>query len=53
MCNVPCDGSVPTHAFENNLSVILNSQSPATDLSKKNAVKFFHVIREVVTVDII
>ena len=33
--NVPSYGSCPTRIFDDNLSVILNAQNPAADLSKK------------------
>lgn len=45
-CNVPSDGSCPTDVFGDNLSVILNAQKPAADLSKKHVAISFHVVRE-------
>ena len=47
-CNVPSDGSCPTRIFGDNLSVILNAQKPAADLSKKHVEFFFHIVREAV-----
>ena len=47
-CNVPSDGSCPTRTFGDNLSVILNVQNPAVDLSKKYVAISFHVVREAV-----
>ena len=35
-CNIPSDGTCPTRIFGDNLSVILNAQNPAADLSKKH-----------------
>ena len=52
-CNIPCDGSSPTRIFGDNLSVILNSQNPAADLSKKHVAISFHVVREAVAAGII
>ena len=39
--------------FGNNLSVILNAQNPATDLSRKHIEISFHVVREAVAAGII
>ena len=47
-CNVPTDRSYPTCIFGNNLSVILNAQNPAADLSKKHVAISFHVVREAI-----
>ena len=47
-CNVPSDGSCPTRIFGENLSVILNSQNPAADSSKKYVAISFHIVREAV-----
>ena len=52
-CNVPSDGSCPTKIFGDNLSVILNAQNPAADLSKKHVAISFHVVREAVAAGII
>ena len=52
-CNVPSDGSCPTKIFGDNLSVILNAQHPAADLSKKHVAISFHVVRETVAAGII
>ena len=52
-CNVHTDGSLPTRIFGNNLIVILNSQNPAYDISKKHVAISFHVVREAVTAGII
>ena len=52
-CNIPCDGSSPTRVFVDNLSVILTSQSPVVDLSKKHVAISLHVVREVVAAGII
>ena len=52
-CNVPNDGSCPTDVFGDNLSVILNAQNPAADLSKKHVAISFHVVREAVAAGII
>ena len=52
-CNVPADGSCPTRLFGDNLSVILNSQNPAADISKKHVAISFHVVREAVAAGII
>ena len=52
-CNIPADGSSPTRIFGDNLSVILNSQNPAADLSKKHVAISFHVVREAVAAGII
>ena len=52
-CNVPNDGSCPTRIFGDNLSVILNSQNPAADLSNKHVAISFRVVREAVPAGII
>lgn len=52
-CNLPSDGSHPTQVFGDNLSVILNAQNPAADLSKKHVAISFHVVREAVAAGII
>ena len=52
-CNVPSDGTCPTRVFGDNLSVILNAQNPAADLSKKHVSISFHVAREAVAAGII
>ena len=39
--------------FGDNLSVILNSQNPAADLSKKHVAISFHMVREAVAAGII
>ena len=44
--NVPSDGSCPTRIFGDNLSVILNAQNPAADLSKKYVAIYFYIVRE-------
>ena len=51
-CNVPSDGSCPTRIFGDNLSVILNAQNPAADLSKKHVAISFHVVREAIAAGI-
>ena len=43
-CNVPSDGSCPTRIFGDNLSVILNSQNLAADLSNKHVEISFHLV---------
>ena len=45
-CNVPSDGTCPTRIFGDNLSVILNAQNPAADLSKKACAISFYVVCE-------
>ena len=52
-CNVPSDGSCPTDVFGDNLSVILNAQNPAANLSKKHVAISFHVVREAVAAAIL
>ena len=52
-CNVPSDGSCSTRLFGDNLSVLLNDQDPAADLSKKHVVIYFHIVREAVAAGII
>ena len=47
-CQLPADGSCPTDIFGDNLSVILNAQNPAADLSKKHVAISFHAVREAV-----
>ena len=51
--NTPSDGTYPTRIFGDNLSVILNAQNPAADLSKKHVAISFHIAREAVAADII
>ena len=51
--NVPDSGSAPTHIFGDGLSVILNAQNPAADLSKKHVFILCYVVREVVAAGII
>ena len=51
--NVPSDGSCLTKIFWDNLSVILNSQNPATDFLKKHVAIIFYVVRDDVDADII
>ena len=48
VCNTLSNGSCPTCIFGENLSVILNTQSPATDLSKKHVAISFHIVRKAV-----
>ena len=52
-CNIPSDGSCPTKVFNDNLSVVLNSQNPSADLSKKHVAISYHVVREAVAAGII
>jgi len=52
-CHIPSDGSCPTKIFGDNLSVILNSQNPAADLSKKHGAISFHVVREAVAAGVV
>ena len=52
-CNAPSDGSCPTRIFGENLSVILNAQNPAADLSKTHVAIYFHIVREAVAAGII
>ena len=52
-CNVTSDGSCPTRIFGDNLSVILNSQNAATNLSKKHVDISFRIVREAVDAGII
>ena len=52
-CNIPYDGSCPTKVFNDNFSVVQNSQNPAADLSKKHVAISFHVVREAVAAGII
>jgi len=52
-CPIPSDGSCPTNIFGDNLSVILNSQNPAADLSKKHVAISFHVVREAVAAGVV
>ena len=52
-CNIPGDGSCPTKLFGDNLSVILNSQNPAADLSNKHDAISFHVVREAIAAGVI
>ena len=52
-CNVPSDDSCPTRIFGDNLSVILNAQNPAMDLSKKYVAISFHIVREAIAAGII
>ena len=47
-CNVLSNGTCPTCIVGDNLSVILNTQNPAADLSKKHAAISFHVVREAI-----
>ena len=50
-CNVSCDDSFPTRIFGDNLNVILNSQIPAADFSKKHVDISDHVVRECFSAD--
>ena len=52
-CNVPLDVLCPTRIFGDNLSIILNTQNPAVDLSKKHVEISFYVVREAVAIGII
>ena len=52
-CNVTSDRSCPTPIFDDNLSVILHTQSLATVLSKKHIAISFHIVREAVVAGII
>ena len=45
---MPTDGSCPTENFGNNLSVILNTQSPTVDLNKKHVTISFHTVCEAI-----
>ena len=51
-CNVLTNGSCPTRIFGDNLSVILNVQNPAADLSKRYVAISFHVVCEAITAGI-
>jgi hypothetical protein len=51
--NIPADGSYHTRLLDHNLSVILNSQNPAADLSKKYVAISYHVVRVAVAASII
>ena len=51
--NVPSDGSCPTRIFGDSLSVILNTQNSAVDLSNKHVTISFYIVREAVTAGII
>ena len=52
-CNIPSDKSCPTNIFNDNFSVVQNSQNPAADLSKKHVAISYHVVREAVATCII
>ena len=52
-CNAPSDSSCPTHIFDDNLSGILNVQSPDANLSEKYVAISFHFVRGAVVTDII
>ena len=52
-CNVPADGFCPTKVFGDNLAVILSSQNPAADISKKHVAISFHTVREAIAACII
>ncbi len=52
-CNIHYDGSCPTKVFNDNYSVVQNSQNPAADLSKKHVAISFHVVREAVAAGIV
>ena len=52
-CTLPTDGKCPTKVFGDNLSVILNTQNPAADLSKKHVAISYHVVREAIAAGII
>ena len=52
-CKFPCNRSSPTRVFSDNLSIIMNSQNPATELSRKHIAIAFYAVRETVTTGII
>ena len=47
-CKLPDDGKHPSKLFGNNLGVLLSTQNPEADLSKKHVVIAFHVMREAI-----
>ena len=51
-CNVTFNGSCPTHIFGDNLSIILNAQNPAVDLSRKHVAISSRVAREAIAAGI-
>ena len=51
-CNLPAAGKCPTRIFGDNLSVILNAQNPACDLSKKHVAISYNVVREAIAAGI-
>ena len=51
--HIPSDRSCPTKCFGDNLSIILNSQNHAADLSKKHVAISFHVVREAVAAGVV
>ena len=52
-CNLSYNGSCATKVFNENFSVVHNSQNPAADVSKKPLVISYHVVREAVAAGII
>ena len=51
-CNLPAEGKCPTRIYGDNLSVILNAQNPACDLSKKHVAISYNVVREAIAAGI-
>ena len=47
-CHLPAAGQCPTRIFSDNLSVILNAQNPACDLSKKHVAISYNVVHEAI-----
>ena len=50
---IPSDGACPTQFIRDNLSVILNSQNPAADLSKRHIDISVNIVIEAVAASII
>ena len=52
-CDIPSEGSYPTKIFKDNDSVIINSQNPSDDLSKKHEAISYQIMRDTVAARII
>ena len=52
-CRLPDDGKHPSKLFGDNLGVLLSTQNPEADLSKKHVAIAFHAVREAVAAGVI
>ena len=52
-CTLPDNGKHPSKLFGDNLGVLLSTQNPEADLSKKHVAIAFHAVREAIAAGVI